>query len=152
MVSNLGRVKALARKGTNYNKRQDRILKPSVGKRGYHWVYLRKNNKTTTKSIHTLVLAAFKGPRPKGMEGRHLNGKPENNRLKNLVWGTPRQNQHDRISHGTDDCGVNSANAKLTWREVYYVRKSDKSQYKLAKELGVSQSTISDVQLHKSYK
>lgn len=51
--------------------------------------------------LHHLVLMAFVGPRPEGMECRHLNGIPYDNRLSNLVWGTRRENCGDAMKHGT---------------------------------------------------
>lgn len=32
---------------------------------------------------------------------RHLDGDESNPRLSNLVYGTPSQNNHDRVRHGT---------------------------------------------------
>lgn len=51
--------------------------------------------------LHTLVLTAFIGPRPEGLEGRHLNGDQTDNRLANLAWGTRSENQQDRVAHGS---------------------------------------------------
>jgi hypothetical protein len=51
--------------------------------------------------VHRLVLEAFVGPCPPGMETRHLNGDPSDNRLVNLAWGTPSENNLDRVKHGT---------------------------------------------------
>lgn len=52
-------------------------------------------------SVHKLVLETFVGPRPEGMECRHLDGNKLNNRLENLCWGTPSENSYDRVRHGT---------------------------------------------------
>jgi hypothetical protein len=49
--------------------------------------------------IHHLVLETFVGPRPEGMEARHLNGDYSDNRLRNLTWGTKSENMKDRIKH-----------------------------------------------------
>ena len=49
---------------------------------------------------HQLVLFAFVGPMPEGMECRHLNGNPSDNRADNLKWGTRKENIHDAMRHG----------------------------------------------------
>lgn len=51
--------------------------------------------------VHHLVLEAFVGPRPHGMQCRHINGNSLDNRLKNLAWGTPSEDNYDRVRHGT---------------------------------------------------
>lgn len=51
--------------------------------------------------LHRVILEAFVGPRPDGMEARHLNGTKTDNRPDNLTWGTPEQNFEDRRRHGT---------------------------------------------------
>jgi hypothetical protein len=51
-------------------------------------------------NIHVLVMAAFFPPRPPGMEARHLNGDPLDNRAANLAWGTHAENMQDKNRHG----------------------------------------------------
>lgn len=50
--------------------------------------------------VHQLVLENFVGPRPTGHEACHENGVPYDNRLSNLYWGTPQQNDADQSRHG----------------------------------------------------
>lgn len=45
--------------------------------------------------VHLAVLNAFRGPRPIGMEGRHLNGDPADCRLSNLAWGDRYEQRED---------------------------------------------------------
>jgi hypothetical protein len=59
-----------------------------------------------TITLHRLILLSFVGPRPKGMEARHLDGNKLNNRISNLQWGTPQENIKDRIAHGNGYQGV----------------------------------------------
>lgn len=57
--------------------------------------------------VHRLVLEAFVGPCPPGMECRHFPDRdPTNNRLDNLSWATRKQNMEDKASHGTNRKGV----------------------------------------------
>ena len=57
---------------------------------GYQSMVVRLGGKN--RSVHSLVLETFCGPRPKGMVGMHLNGDPGDNRLSNLAWGTQQKN------------------------------------------------------------
>ena len=52
------------------------------------------------RKVHQIVLTAFVGVAPDGMEGCHNDGDPANNRLGNLRWDTHRNNSLDRIRHG----------------------------------------------------
>ena len=47
--------------------------------------------------VHRLILESFVGPCPEGMECRHLNGNPKDNRLANIAWGTRKENHADRV-------------------------------------------------------
>lgn len=79
-----------------------RELRVSTTKRGYKKVYLKGGlDKPVNKQVHHLVLETFTGPRPEGMECRHLDGNPANNALSNLKWGTAHENYLDRVEHGT---------------------------------------------------
>jgi len=51
--------------------------------------------------LHTLVCAAFRGPRPAKAVVRHLNGDPTDDRAENLDWGTQSENIRDSVLHGT---------------------------------------------------
>ena len=52
--------------------------------------------------VHVLVLDAFVGPRPNGMQGLHRDDDHANNNLSNLYWGTQSQNMADRLRNGRD--------------------------------------------------
>jgi len=64
-------------------------------------VRLTKNGVVRNVSVHRIVLEAFVGPCPPGMEGCHNDGNPRNNVLTNLRWDTRSENQRDSIRHGT---------------------------------------------------
>lgn len=67
---------------------------------GYLRVGLSANGETRRFMVHRLVLEAFTGPCPVGMEACHGDGNPVNNHLENLRWDTKRENMNDRTRHG----------------------------------------------------
>jgi hypothetical protein len=106
---------------------------------------LWKNNKGTTVRVHKLVLEAFVGKCPKGLECCHNDGNCLNNHVNNLRWDTHKSNIHDRIIHGTSNRGERCGTAKLTLEQVKKIRKDDRLQRIIAEEYGVKQSLISRI-------
>jgi hypothetical protein len=79
-----------------------RLLKMPPDKQGRLHVTLHKDGVQTVVHVHRLVMNAFVGPLPAGMETRHLDGDYTNNHWpSNLVYGTRAENQQDSINHGT---------------------------------------------------
>jgi hypothetical protein len=108
-VSDLGRVRSLDRVvvcrnriGFGFHERRypTRLLKVSPDDNGYPRVSLTVSGRVQRRHVHRLVLGVFVGPAPEGHEGCHRDGNPENNRLDNLYWGTPSENQYDKVRHG----------------------------------------------------
>jgi hypothetical protein len=123
-------------KGTNYfvSRRGNvwskwfgklRKLKPGrLKKSGHLYVNLRVTGKPNWRVyVHHLILTTFVGPCPPGMECRHKDGNPANNRADNLRWGTRKQNMRDKIRHGTNNAGENSPITSLTLVEVKEMRR-----------------------------
>ena len=109
-VSNLGRVRSLPRtvtiRGGGTSRRDGRIRKLTTHPRGHLIVSLRApGQKMFCAKVHRLVLEAFVGPCPDGMECCHNNGDPADNRVENLRWGTHTENIHDRRRHHTNRNG-----------------------------------------------
>ena len=69
-------------------------------KKGHREVRLSLDGSTRAFMVHRLVLEAFVGPRPPGMECCHWNGDAEDNRVENLRWDTRSGNMRDRVRHG----------------------------------------------------
>src|SRR5262249_38162258 len=94
-VSNLGRVKRLRREQPHPSMRQrlihpELIMKPHLkGKRNtlYPQVTLQVGTNRKYANVHRLVLEAFVGPCPAGMESLHIDSNSHNPRLDNLRWG-----------------------------------------------------------------
>lgn len=106
-VSDAGRVRSLDRVVMRSNayglipmRQRGRVLKPVHHGDGHTRVTLCSMGTKTPAFIHRLVLAAFVGPCPEGMEGCHKNGEPADNRLANLRWDTGSSNGHDTVRHG----------------------------------------------------
>lgn len=104
-VSNLGQVHSIARTITRSNGVpqfiNSRIIRTRPGARGYITIQLWRDNKAHIYTVHRLVAAAWIGPRPDGLQVRHLDGDKTNNRADNLAYGTNSENQLDAVRHGT---------------------------------------------------
>ena len=105
-VSDKGRVGSLAREVSHPRSGllhiKARLLKPIIAHTtGYPRVTLNRDGVGSYHHVHRLVTAAFIGPLPEGWHTRHINGNPIDNRLENLTYGTPSENQQDRLRHGT---------------------------------------------------
>jgi hypothetical protein len=96
-VSDAGRIRSQPRRRTRGG-----ILKPCPAPNGYLQVTLTQDGIRRTTSVHVIVAAAFHGPRPDGLQVRHLNGDQADCRAVNLAYGTPSQNNLDKRQHGTD--------------------------------------------------
>jgi len=100
-VSSAGQVRSLSRMCSSGHWMKGRILKPAAMKPyGHLHVDLWFNGARETRLVHHLVAEAFLGPRPPGLETRHLDGDPANNRIGNLIYGTSTENSYDMVRHG----------------------------------------------------
>lgn len=95
-VSAHGLIRGMRRRGSS-----GQPLRPSHGKHGHLRVCLHRNNSGKYFLVHQIVMLAFVGPCPAGMEVCHNDGDPENNRLSNLRYDTHAGNMQDMIRHGT---------------------------------------------------
>ena len=133
-VSSHGRVKSM-----NFRRKgRPGIVSLKLKRGGYLQASLCRNGERHYRLVHHLVLEAFSGPRPRGAQGRHLNGDPGDNRARNLAWGTVRQNHHDKIWHGT-------FGAKLKPEQVVELRdaiEAGVSATELAVRYGVAEGTV----------
>jgi hypothetical protein len=92
--------------------------------------------------VHHLVLEAFVGPCPDGLEGCHEDGDPTNNHHTNLRWGTRKSNMEDRTRHGTTATVLCESDV-LSIRCEYAA--GGITQQKLADKFGVSLMTINHI-------
>jgi NUMOD4 motif-containing protein/HNH endonuclease len=157
-VSDLGCVRSLdfqitciGRGGNPYTRwHRGRLLKPVLQTNGYFDVtvqsdrYINSKRVPRRRSVASMVLEAFVGPRPDGQHSRHLDDDRANNKLQNLAWGTPTDNGQDKKRNGGawKPKGELHPSAKLTDDQVRQIRRAYKRYGRehilLAKKFGIS--------------
>ncbi len=134
-----------------------RELQHFPNKRGYRRVnvYLG-SGRWRQVSVHTLVCEAFHGPQPTGaVLVAHGDGNPANNRADNLRWASYRDNEADKRAHGRALIGERHHQAVLSAeqvREIRQRRSAGESGASLAREFGVTPTTICAIHLRKSWR
>lgn len=124
-------------------------LRPSVDRKGYLQVSLRKDGKSITKKVHRLVLISFIGINKDKNIVNHKNSIRNDNRLSNLEWCTQSENIRHAFDFGNmTKKGSNSGRAIFSEKDVILIRKrlaSGERSIDLAKEFGVHKNTISGI-------
>lgn len=137
-VSNYGRVRSINRVveqkcrwgGTQIRRIPGKIMRQHSSKQKHCYGRMSVGlgggdmapSRQKTRLVHQLVLEAFVGQRPDGLECRHIDGNPTNNNLGNLEYGTPKENSIDKVRHGTVIRGEKSKASKLTDADVLEIR------------------------------
>src|SRR6187551_680922 len=73
------------------------IRKPYMTKQGYLTILLNQDGKKYNRFVHCLVLMAFVGPKPDGLEVCHGDNIKTNNCLSNLRYDTRSSNRLDSL-------------------------------------------------------
>lgn len=156
-VSDIGRVRSIARtrrgKGNCIRQVPARVLLGTVSPvTGYVVVGLYRDAVQRQYGVHQLVLMAFVGPCPEGMEGCHFpDSTRTNNNLSNLRWDTHANNNRDREYAK----GEHHHAAKLTPHQIISIRNEYAGgavQVYLASKYNVTQSQISAIVKRKTWK
>lgn len=108
------------------------------------------------EQVHRRVCEEIHGPPPTHEhEAAHNCGKGHLGCVTkgHLSWKTPKENQADRLAHGTHGRGERNTAAKLTESEAKEIMalKGQLPQRKIAVKYGISQSTVSKIQLGKRW-
>ena len=97
-VSNFGRVR---------NEKTGNYLTQKIGRDGHYLsVYLCNNGKENTQTIHRLVAKAFVPNPEKKQQVNHIDGNKLNNKVNNLEWCTPKENNIHAIKTGLNHPGA----------------------------------------------
>lgn len=148
MISNMGKVMSLPRKGTQVSVPKLRAL--SLNHDGYVKVRLIYKGKDETHRVHRLVAEAFI-PNHEGKETiNHIDGNKENNCVDNLEWA----DRHEQMEHAYKNNlkkpmkGENNPWSKLTAEQVEAIRKEyvprsrEFGTVALGRKYGVNNATI----------
>lgn len=159
-VSNRGRVRSIDRYVDligRWGTKERRFYKGKIraqcsgGTSDYRMVVLFRQSQKETFTVHTLVLAAFVGPCPAGMEGRHLNCNAHDNSAENLCYGTRHINREDSRKAGTLALGERIAQHKLTEKEVLEIRMLQGRHEDIATAFNVSRAQISRIKRRENW-
>lgn len=146
-VSNLGRLRRVV--GSATSSAGPRAERGTKG--GYINACLSDGSgRKYQRGVHALVCEAFIGPRQKGIHVNHIDGNKKNNRLTNLEYVTPAENNRHANRTGLNpvECEDNPA-AKLTNEQVIELRRRYSDEHKslseLARAFGVSKTSVCDI-------
>ncbi len=153
-VSDKGRVRRVTPNPHGDGTWPGKILRPAKQSSGYLTVTLSKHGRghTRTVLVHRLVLEAFRGPFPPGMESNHLDSRKTHNILRNLEFRTHKNNSWRAVldieRRSATHLGELNGNAKLSKWNVLdilgrYIEGEKVSV--LAEEYGVDRHTISNI-------
>lgn len=120
---------------------EGKAIKAFPAHAGHLRVQLRREGTVRHRYLHVLVLEAWIGPRPPGMQCCHNDGNPANNHVNNLRWDSPVANCMDTFRHGT-------GSVRLTEQEVRSIRADREAGHTIgaiARRMNVSRPTIQDI-------
>jgi len=161
-ISNLGRVKSLARivprksrsHGTYNLTVKEKILTVFLVDNQYYRVALSKNGIEKKLRIHQLIARAFI-PNPLNKpQVNHINGIKTDNKIENLEWCTFQENMTHAKNQGLRARGEGHGNRKLNNEKVLLIRKMAKKGIKytvIAKKMGTCPNTVSNAATGKSW-
>jgi hypothetical protein len=161
-VSDLGRLRR-AYRGPKTQGRH-RLIRAYPNRNGYFFFRLSRKGTVTRRAAHSMVMLAFVGPRPDGLQVNHVDGDKGNNRLRNLEYVTRQENMRHAVRLGLIERGLQSSAirrpecilrgeslpfSKLTdaqVREIKYRHAYEGvSQMELGRQYGVAANTINAI-------
>lgn len=120
------------------------IKKQTINRSGYYVINLGHSN---VKYVHSLVALAFYGPPPPKHEIRHLDGKPLNNKLCNITYGTHSENERDKLQYG-------GKHKKLTAVDIRDIRaryNAGESRKQIAERYSISVQSVWNIGTRRTF-
>ena len=159
-ASNLGKIKTKKRTVKScYNSTQIRksvvLAEDKTNNSGYIQVCIAVNGKKITKSVHRLVMLAFKPQDNEKLIVNHIDGNKHNNNLNNLEWCTHKENDEHSLRLGLKPIGEQSGMSKLTDMQVYTIREMilmGCKQKDVAKMFKIAETNVSAIKHNKTWK
>jgi hypothetical protein len=149
-VSNLGNVRSLDRTIFTKNGVQKNIKGRNLSLANLNgYLYFRTSTPDFTHLVHRVVLKAFVGIPEVGMQACHENGNRKDNRLENLRWDTPVNNNRDKYKHGTALIGQKHPMSKISDKQAMEIKESNLSVKELMKIYGLSRSHTQSIKAGK---
>lgn len=109
----------IRRDGCVHCRTKDKPIKLGIDDKGYYRVSLVSDSgKTLTRQVHSLVAAAFLGPRPQGLIVCHNDGVKLHIHHSNLRYDTHKSNTEDLRKHGGGPRGSTAPASKLTEQDI----------------------------------
>lgn len=120
----------------------------------YGSITVNKNGQRTTVLAHRMAYELFISPIPDGLLVCHTCDNPSCVNPAHLFCGTMKDNMRDMASKGRAGitCGEKNKNAKLTTEDVKKIRTRKETTAALAREYGVSDTTIRAIRERKTWK
>jgi hypothetical protein len=131
------------------------ILKPSINKKGYLSVYLSKNSKKHTLTIHRIVAIAFIENINNKPQVNHIDGDKKNNSVSNLEWCTNEENRVHAVKNGLTPRGIKHFSAKINDNDVINIRqmfKDGNTAIEIKKHYPISIKTIYSIKYKNTWK
>lgn len=155
-VSSFGRVRCLDYNGRNPTRDKDGIRSLNYANGDYPRITLSSGKRNyKTHLVHRLVVSAFVGDIPDGMDVNHKDGNKKNNHVDNLEIVTKSENVRHAIDNGfTKVIGIANPAAKLTEKDIPIIRgmiKGGHSLRAIGRKFNVSAGTIHYIKYGKTW-
>lgn len=125
-----------------------KLIKPFLNADKHLYIDFCVDYEYTRLGLAQVVLRAFNGPCPEGMEACHNDGNPLNNCANNLRWDTHLNNIRDKHAHGTNPAGSRHGASKLTEAdipEILKMRHSGMTHKQIAEHYPVCRELIGGI-------